>query len=236
LVLPEGRRDYESGITTGDRQEIICPPAAGWTAARGSPIVGLSYTRERAMNAMRVRLPALALLLAGGAVPVSAQSPAAPAGIRAEIIQQLDDAGEKLLALARAMPQEKYSWRPAPGVRSVSEVFVHVAGANFMIPGMVGAKPAAGVTPRADMERTVTDRAQVTELLAKSFAHAKQAVQEVPEAELDAMVEYFGSPSTKRGVLLSLATHAHEHLGQSIAYARMNGVTPPWSRATSGDR
>ncbi|HEX5831443.1 MAG TPA: DinB family protein [Gemmatimonadaceae bacterium] len=188
------------------------------------------------MIAMRVRLPALALLLAGGAVPLSAQSAAAPAGIRAEIIQQLDDAGEKLIALARAMPQEKYSWRPAPGVRSVSEVLIHVAGANFMIPGMVGVKPAAGVTLRNDMERTVTDKAEVTELLEKSFAHARQAVLEVPDAELEAMVNYFGSRSSKRGVLLSLATHAHEHLGQSIAYARMNGVTPPWSRAASGDR
>lgn len=173
-------------------------------------------------------LPAL-LALAALAGPLGAQGAAAPAGIRGELDAQLADAERKLVALAEAMPQDKYGWRPAEGVRSVSEVFVHVAGANFMITGIAGVPRDTSVRITAETERTLTDKAAVVDLLRRSFAHVRQAVAQVPDAELDATVQLFGRPSTKRGVFLLLATHAHEHTGQAIAYARMNGVTPPWS-------
>ena len=186
------------------------------------------------------RLAALTLFLAGPAASASAQAPdpAAATGVRKEILQQIDDAERKYVALAEAMPAEKYAWRPAAGVRSVSEVYMHMVGANYLIPGMAGVKPAPGVTLSRDMETKVTDKAQVVDMLRKSFAYARQAVLEVPDGQLDTPVQLFGRPATKRGVLVVMATHAHEHLGQSIAYARMNGVVPPWSMgagAVGGD-
>jgi uncharacterized damage-inducible protein DinB len=186
---------------------------------------------------------ALALVGAAAALPAQAATAAPPAsgvapaaGIRKELTQELEDAERKLVGLAQATPQEKYGWRPAAGVRSVSEVFMHVAGANFMIPGFAGVKRDKGVALSRDMETTVTDKAQVVDLLKKSFAYAKQAIGDVPDGELDAPVKLFGQASTKRGTLVLLTTHAHEHVGQSIAYARMNGIVPPWSQGASGDR
>ncbi|WP_284350144.1 DinB family protein [Roseisolibacter agri] len=198
----------------------------------------------------------LAAPLAPLAVPLAAQAPAAkppvakaPAakpvshggdpstatGLRKELIAQLADAESKLVQLAEAMPQDKYAWRPGPGVRSVSEVFMHMVGANYLIPPFAGVPRAQGLTLTQDSERTVTDKAAVVDHLKKSFAYAKQAMMDVPDADMDAAVQLFGQPSTKRGVLVLMATHAHEHLGQAIAYARANGVRPPWSPATGGD-
>lgn len=168
------------------------------------------------------------LLLAGA--PARAQSGAsssAPAGFRGEFLRQLADVEKKVTSLAQAMPQEKYSWRPGEGVRSVSEVFVHIAGANYLFPSFIGVKPPAGVS--RDMEKTVTEKAKVAEILSQSFQHARQAVQDVSDADLDKPIKLFGRSATTRELFFIMANHMHEHLGQSIAYARVNGVVPPWS-------
>ncbi|HEX9945478.1 MAG TPA: DinB family protein [Thermoanaerobaculia bacterium] len=149
-------------------------------------------------------------------------------GVRAEILRQIDDAQKKLAALADAMPAEKYTWRPGQGVRSVGEVFAHVAGGNYFLPTFWGVKPPAGVDPRG-FEKEGGDKAKTVENLKKSFDHARQAIQSVPDADLDKAIKLFGRDGTTREAFMLVATHAHEHLGQSIAYARMNGVTPPWS-------
>jgi uncharacterized damage-inducible protein DinB len=185
-------------------------------------------TRRLAVSALVLALAAPSLLVAQGADPASA------AGLRKELIGQLADAEQKFLALADATPAEKYTWRPAAGVRSVSEVYMHMVGSNYMIPGIAGVKRKPDVAFSPDMETKITDKAQIVDLLRKSFAHARQAVMDVPDAQMDASVNLFGTPSTNRGVLVLMATHAHEHLGQSIAYARMNGIVPPWSRPMGG--
>ncbi len=185
----------------------------------------------------RLLVSAMALLLAAPH-PARSQSadPASATGLRKELIGQLADAEQKFIALANAMPAEKYGWRPAAGVRSVSEVYMHIVGANFMFPGMAGVKRKPDVTLARDMETSMTDKAQVVEMLRTSFAYAKQSVMDVPDAQMETSVDLFGTPSTNRGVLVVMTTHAHEHLGQSIAYARMNGIVPPWSRGSGGDQ
>ena len=154
---------------------------------------------------------------------------AATGSAKADIVGSLDDAQKKLVALAEAMPAEKYTWRPGEGVRSVGEVFAHVAGGNYFIPTLWGAKPPAGVDPRS-FEKEGGDKAKTIDNLKKSFDSVKQAIAAVPDADLDRTVKIFDHNGTVREVLLVIATHAHEHLGQSIAYARMNKVVPPWSQ------
>lgn len=158
-----------------------------------------------------------------------AAAPAAPAGdVRSEILGSINDAREKLVALAEAMPAEKYGWRPGEGVRSVGEVFLHVAGGNYFIPTLWGAKPPAGIDMR-NMEKDGADKAKVVDTLKKSFDSVEAAIKAAPAADLDKKVKIFDHDGTEREVFLIVASHAHEHLGQSIAYARMNGVVPPWS-------
>lgn len=161
--------------------------------------------------------------------------PAPPAsGLRAELIADVEQLEGKYTGLARAMTG-KFGWRPAEGVRSVGEVFAHVAGANFMIPGMAGVAMPASLgsmeNARAHLRQleTAGTEAEIIQALEHSFAHAKHALAQVTDAQLDEATRMFGREATKRQVLTLLVTHMHEHLGQSIAYARSNGVTPPWS-------
>jgi uncharacterized damage-inducible protein DinB len=188
---------------------------------------------------MRRLFASTALLTLVLAVPALAQDkamekkaeakPAAASGVKADVVRSLDDAQQKLVALAEAMPAEKYTWRPGEGVRSVGEVFAHVAGGNYFLPTLWGAKPPAGVNPRG-FEKEGGDKAKTIDNLKKSFDAVKQSIAAVPDAELGKTVKVFDHDGTVSEVLLIIATHAHEHLGQSIAYARTNGVVPPWSR------
>jgi uncharacterized damage-inducible protein DinB len=139
----------------------------------------------------------------------------------------LSDVEKKLAALAEATPQEKYAWRPAPGVRSISEVYMHVAGGNYFLTTFLGAKMPEGFS--RDMEKTVTEKAKVVEAMKKSFDHARKAVEATPDSDLDKKVKVFGQEPSERMLLIWLVSHGHEHLGQSIAYARTNGIAPPWS-------
>ena len=181
------------------------------------------------MRRQFVSLGVLAVLI--GAIALSARGAepaAAPSGLRAEFIAEVDSVGKKLTDLANAMPQEKYSWRPAPGIRSVSEVYVHVAGGNFLLPSFMGVKVPEGIS--RDMEKSVTEKAKVIDTMKKSFEHVKSAATSMADADLDKKVKIFGGREiSERALLVLILNHMHEHLGQSIAYARSNGVAPPWS-------
>ncbi|HZF10616.1 MAG TPA: DinB family protein [Thermoanaerobaculia bacterium] len=166
------------------------------------------------------------------ATPAATASPS-PSGFRAELLRQIDENQKKIMDLAAAVPAEKYDWRPAPGVRSVGEVYMHIAGANFLFPSLWGVKPEAGVEPRG-FEKQGGDKAKVKETLALSFDHLRRAINGVPEAELGKAIKVFGQEGTVREAMMGASGHLSEHLGQSIAYARMNGVVPPWSAGSGG--
>jgi uncharacterized damage-inducible protein DinB len=159
----------------------------------------------------------------------SAAAQAPPAGFRGDFLFQQNGVEKEILGLAEATPAEKFAWRPAEGVRSVSEVYMHLVGANYMLPSFAGVKVPEGIS--RDMEKTVTQKAAVIDALKKSFAHLRAAIEATPDADLDKPVKFFGMDSTVRGLYLVVANHEHEHLGQSIAYARMNGIVPPWTAA-----
>ena len=151
-----------------------------------------------------------------------------PAGFRGEFLTQMDDVEKKITDLAQAMPESSYSWRPMEGVRSVSEVYLHIAGANYLLPTFVGVKQPEGTD--WDLKK-VTEKKKVLEALKLSFDHIRQAVMKTSDADLDKPAKMFGQETTERGVFFEAALHMHEHLGQSIAYARMNKIVPPWTAA-----
>lgn len=179
-----------------------------------------------------MRLTTLVTPLAALALALPLQAPQAQAptkGWRAEFLAVMAAAEEKYVKLAEATPQEKFNWRPAPGVRSVAEVFLHVAGANYGLVGRLGAAPPAGVD-LANLEKSTTDKAAIINHMKDGFAAFRAAVVAFPEGEAEKMVPLFGGQQvTARHFLTFIADHNGEHLGQSIAYARTNGIVPPWS-------
>lgn len=133
----------------------------------------------------------------------------------------------QLLALAEATPPAKFAWRPAPGVRSTSEVYMHLVIANFYLLGVTGAKvPAVSL----DMEKTVTSRAAVIDWLRRSLDAVKTAHAQLKPGDLQHKVKIYGKEVTVDGMYLRIIVHDNEHMGQLIAYARMNGIVPPWSK------
>jgi uncharacterized damage-inducible protein DinB len=136
----------------------------------------------------------------------------------------------QLIALAETVPAEKYAWRPAPGVRSISEVFMHVALANFYLLSVTGPKLPDDMKS-ADMEKTVTSKPEVISWLKRSLAAVKTAHEGIKPAELERKVKVNGRDATVDGMYLRIIVHANEHMGQLVAYARFNGITPPWSKA-----
>jgi uncharacterized damage-inducible protein DinB len=134
----------------------------------------------------------------------------------------------QLLALANAIPADKYSWRPAKGVRSVSEVFMHIAIANFYLLSITGPKMPADITSD-EIEETVTAKADVLRYLERSLEAVKTARAHLKPGDLDRKVKIQGKTVTVDGMYLRIIVHDNEHMGQLIAYARMNGITPPWS-------
>jgi uncharacterized damage-inducible protein DinB len=157
-------------------------------------------------------------------------------GLLGELLTDIAGVEKKVLGLARAMPDSAYAWRPAPGVRSTAEVFQHIAADNYFLPVLV-AMPApkeTGITKDyktvAAYEKRTMTRDEVIAELEKSFAFLRTSMGSTTDAQLNASIDMFGQKSTTRGLWLTTATHLHEHLGQLIAYARANKVTPPWSK------
>lgn len=134
----------------------------------------------------------------------------------------------QLLALAQAIPSEKFAWRPAPGVRSTSEVFMHIAMANFYLLSVTGPKMPADLTS-SDMEKTVTAKAEVMNWLQRSLDAVKTARSGLKPADLQRKVKVNDRDANVDGMYLRIIVHANEHMGQLVAYARMNGIVPPWS-------
>jgi uncharacterized damage-inducible protein DinB len=172
---------------------------------------------------------ALAPALAATALVAALAAPAqAASSFKADLLQDFQGVSDQVVQLAQAVPAEKYTWRPAEGVRSIAEAYLHVAAGNYEILGFTPYKAAGAPADLAKFETSTTDKAQVVAALEKSFQATREAIEKIPDSALDKPIKP-GSKHTLRGVLLMIPGHAHEHLGQEIAYARMNGVVPPWT-------
>lgn len=144
------------------------------------------------------------------------------------VVEEVNGVHEKLSGLANEIPADKYNWRPAEGVKSVSEVFIHAASANYFILSFFGNPMPEGFN--RELESQVTEKDEVLKWLDKSFKGAAEFVATIDEGTLGEKVETPFGELTKRKLLFIMFTHGHEHLGQMIAYARSNGVVPPWSQ------
>lgn len=181
------------------------------------------------------------LLLAPGIVSAQEKIPEA----RKELLDPFMGASGECLAMAKAVPEEQYAWRPMEGVRSFGEVFAHMAGSTLLFLSYAGQKPPQG--PAHDLavvymkrgfempeifaaERAIKTKAQTIEAMEQAFHMARDFIRRMPDSDLEKRVDFFGQPITLRGLLIQMDSHLSEHLGQSIAYARMNHIVPPWSQ------
>lgn len=186
-----------------------------------------------------MRRSALAILLALCALTilplrVAAQDnpPAAAAsavtGARGEFLAEVVYYEQRYTRLAEAVPAEKYSWRPGEGVRSIGEVYAHIATANYGIARALGTPLPAGIDPKT-INAAASDKSRTIQTLKDSFAHFRGAILAIKDADLNNAQKMFGQDTTVRGAFFLVTGHFGEHLGQSIAYARQNGIVPPWT-------
>jgi uncharacterized damage-inducible protein DinB len=178
------------------------------------------------MSTARYFTKIILLLLLISARPLFAQAP--PEGIWQGYDGEWKHVSKQLIDLAEATPEEKFSWRPAPGVRSTSEVYMHIAVANFYLLSVTGPKMPAEL--KIEMEKNVTAKADVVNWLKRSLAAVKEAHLSVAPKDLARKVHIADRDATVDGMYLRIIVHANEHMGQLIAYARMTGMTPPWSK------
>jgi uncharacterized damage-inducible protein DinB len=183
----------------------------------------------------RSLLFAAALLFAVSPVAHTVSAQAAP--LVADLIKDVEGVEKKMVGLAKVTPPEKLAWRPAAGVRSIGEVFLHVASDNYFIPSGFGhAIPEATGIKAGDFKSLQTyesrqlTRDQIVAELEQSFAYLKSQMAKTTAATVGNEVSMFGMKTTAQGMWILATTHLHEHLGQSIAYARTNGIVPPWSK------
>ena len=172
-----------------------------------------------------------------GAGPILGDELATP-GFDQSFLTELTETTDKLFQLAEAVSVTQFDRRPQVGVRSMREVYVHLAAANFVLSEALGieAPRELGFRPEGgglvfDVEATITDKAEVLEFLDTSLAHVRRATALAASQDLGEEVAFFGIQRERRRILLGLITHHSQHLGQCVAYARQMGVTPPWTAA-----
>jgi len=175
----------------------------------------------------------LSLFVSFGALAQAQEKPAAAptaptAGARLEFLDEVSYYEQRFVRLADAIPADKYSWRPGEGVRSTGEVFMHVVSANYGFAKMLGTPFPAGLDPKAMMASS-GDKAKVVQALKDSFAHMRTAILAIKDSDLEKEIKTPRGQTTIRGSFFMISGHYGEHLGQTIAYARQNGIVPPWT-------
>jgi uncharacterized damage-inducible protein DinB len=168
-------------------------------------------------------------LLVGIMIPLSLPAQDTRSLIRNELLSHFNESIGKVIALAEAIPQDRYEWRPDAGAMSVGRVYGHIARYNYYYPqSSLGSAPPAGL--RLDTLEAMRNKAQIVGVLRQSADHVRRVIREMPADQLEASTILYGRSVPRWAVMLQLVAHMNEHLGQSIAYARSNSIVPPWSR------
>jgi uncharacterized damage-inducible protein DinB len=150
--------------------------------------------------------------------------------MKGQALLDLETMQKKFVDLANALPADKMTWRPSADSRSFAEVFLHVAGERYGILNLMGAETPAGVD-RKGLEKSTTDRAQIVAELNKSWDFTEKTIKGMTNADFAKLLPKLGPQANAGDVVYILVADAHEHLGQSVAYARENGIIPPWTVA-----
>jgi uncharacterized damage-inducible protein DinB len=155
--------------------------------------------------------------------------------MKPQSLLDLETMQKKFVDLAKALPADKLNWRPSPDARSFAEVFLHVSAERYQIMALMGAQPPAGFDGKT-YEKSTTDPAKIVEELNKSWEFAKKAINSMTNGDFAKPIPKLGPDANAGDVVYILVADAHEHLGQSVAYARENGIVPPWTAAAAAKK
>jgi uncharacterized damage-inducible protein DinB len=172
------------------------------------------------MTKILTKYGALALAVALMVPLAQAQS----AGIQTAFGKDAGTLSDKFSGLAHVMVG-KYDWKPGQGVRSVGDVFNLIVEENGLLADALSGTLNKGAEPAP-----ITDPGKMQDALKASYANLQKAITGLSDKDLQTRVKLFGEDMTKQDALMLILEDQHEHLGQSIAYARTNGVVPPWSK------
>jgi uncharacterized damage-inducible protein DinB len=190
------------------------------------------------MSSLRlIAVAAFGLAVSTPSFAADAGTPPAPPSFRSDFLKGVDRVEQQLVSLEQAMPQAKFTWRPGKGVRSVAEVYLHVAGGIYFFMGQMGRDIPADVkaVPQDKWESQTTKKDEIKTILSNAFAFLRKSLADTSDADFDKTVKMFNNDWSERLVFMAVQGHCWEHLGQSIAYARTNGVVPPWSKPNAKD-
>lgn len=148
--------------------------------------------------------------------------------MKGQALLDLGNVQKKFVDLANTLPADKLTWRPSPDSRSFAEVFLHVAGERYGILSLMGAERPGGFDGKA-LEKSTTDRAQIIAELTKSWDFTQKTINGMSNADFAKLLPKLGPKANAGDVVYILVADAHEHLGQAVAYARENGIVPPWT-------
>jgi uncharacterized damage-inducible protein DinB len=193
----------------------------------------IRFTASRHIGSLAA-VVALSFFPLGAAVAQEGLDAKEAAELKAKFMADLDTVHVKILALANAFPEDKYAWRPGEGVRSVAGALMHVAAEWYLFtPMLTGGTPFAALGPPMEANAKllkIRGKTEVLDYLNKAWAYCRQQAEAADAARLSAPMPVFGRPMTLSERLFLMSGDQHEHLGQLIAYARVNGIVPPWSR------
>lgn len=171
----------------------------------------------------------LLILGVAGTAPALASDASAPSyDMKAQALLDLERVQKKFVDLANAMPADKFGWKPSDETRSFAEVLMHVAAERYQILALMGATPPADFNGKT-FEKSTTDKTQVIAELGRTWAFAKETISGMSNADFAKLLPKLGPQANAGDVVYILVADAHEHLGQAITYARVNGVVPPWT-------
>ena len=148
--------------------------------------------------------------------------------LKAQSLVDLGVVQKKFVDLAMAVPADKLTWRPSADSRSFAEVFLHVSGERYGILGLMGAYPPAKIDAKT-YEKSTTDRDRIIGELNRSWEFTQKTIDKMSNAEFAKLLPKLGPTANAGDVVYILVADAHEHLGQCVAYARENGIVPPWT-------
>jgi len=154
-----------------------------------------------------------------GGQPAAAQAEKKPKAPATAILENWNDIGNKLVAMAEDWPEEKYTYRPNDGVRTFGQVLLHIAGSNYELINRVAGKKLGNADNDPSTE-TFKSKAQIVEFIKKSVTDGAAAIQAGGDAGALKNLEMW----------VGYIEHSGEHYGQLVVYYRNNNVVPPDSR------